>query len=91
MSVGESLGSEDDVELVSYGGMSCGELGYSVRSSRVHRYGKHEGYPLGDIIGRGFRSDGVSSDVRTCGEESGVLESCAPDGVSNRNFAGNLG
>ena len=46
---------------------------------------------MGDVIGTWFRYDGVSSDDRAGGDESGGIEVCAPGDVSNCKFDVNIG
>ena len=75
--------------------MSGGRLGSSVCTSRDHAYGKHEGYLLGDVIGRLFITDRGSSDGSSDGEDSLMFEVCYPSGlsvrISNFTFAVNVG
>ena len=90
MSGGESLGSKYGDELGSSGEISGGESGSSVRISREHGYGNNEGSPVGNVLWQGFRPDGESSYGRASGEYYVGLDLCAPGGVSNRKFSGNI-
>ena len=45
----------------------------------------------GVVIGTGFRASGGYSDGRSGGGDYGGLEVCAPGGVSNGKFSGNIG
>ena len=85
------IGSQYVAELGSFGEMSDGEAGSSVRTSKQYRGGKHEGSPLENILGPAFRSDWNSSDGMSGVEEFVGTEVRAPGGVSNGKFTGNIG